>query len=56
MSNEVWEELYERLVTLINTHETTLIFVNTRRCRAAGSGTQRAAGGCQCLFPPWQHE
>ena len=31
MSNEVWEELYERLVTLINTHETTLIFVNTRR-------------------------
>ncbi|MBG10306.1 MAG: ATP-dependent DNA helicase [Gammaproteobacteria bacterium] len=31
MSNEVWEELYERLVTLINTHQTTLIFVNTRR-------------------------
>jgi ATP-dependent Lhr-like helicase len=31
MSNEVWEELYERLVTLINKHETTLIFVNTRR-------------------------
>ena len=31
MSNEVWEELYERLITLINTHETTLIFVNTRR-------------------------
>ncbi|MDT8397597.1 MAG: DEAD/DEAH box helicase [Pseudomonadales bacterium] len=31
MSNEVWEELYARLVALINTHRTTLIFVNTRR-------------------------
>ncbi len=31
MSNEVWEELYERLVELIQAHETTLVFVNTRR-------------------------
>ncbi|MEX1198042.1 MAG: DEAD/DEAH box helicase [Pseudohongiellaceae bacterium] len=31
MSAEVWEELYERLVTLIEAHETTLVFVNTRR-------------------------
>ena len=31
MSNEVWEELYERLVQLIDTHDTTLVFVNTRR-------------------------
>ncbi len=31
MSNEVWEELYQRLIELINTHETTLVFVNTRR-------------------------
>ena len=31
MSNEVWEELYKRLVELISTHETTLVFVNTRR-------------------------
>lgn len=31
MSNEVWEELYERLVELIQSHETTLVFVNTRR-------------------------
>lgn len=31
MSNEVWEELYQRLVELINTHATTLVFVNTRR-------------------------
>lgn len=31
MSNEVWAELYERLVELINSHQTTLVFVNTRR-------------------------
>jgi ATP-dependent helicase Lhr and Lhr-like helicase len=31
MSNEVWAELYERLVELINSHKTTLVFVNTRR-------------------------
>ncbi|MEY4642947.1 MAG: hypothetical protein RLZZ227_2941 [Pseudomonadota bacterium] len=31
MSNEVWTELYERLNQLIDTHRTTLIFVNTRR-------------------------
>ncbi|MEX2470377.1 MAG: DEAD/DEAH box helicase [Pseudohongiellaceae bacterium] len=31
MSNEVWEELYERLVALVQEHETTLVFVNTRR-------------------------
>ncbi|MEX0963183.1 MAG: DEAD/DEAH box helicase [Pseudohongiellaceae bacterium] len=31
MSNEVWEELYKRLVELITTHQTTLVFVNTRR-------------------------
>jgi len=31
MSNEVWEELYQRLIELINSHETTLVFVNTRR-------------------------
>jgi len=31
LSNEVWEELYERLVSYILDHRTTLIFVNTRR-------------------------
>jgi len=31
LSNEVWEELYERLVAYILDHRTTLIFVNTRR-------------------------
>lgn len=31
MSNEIWSELYERLVTEIAAHRTTLVFVNTRR-------------------------
>ncbi|HSC35764.1 MAG TPA: helicase-related protein, partial [Thermodesulfobacteriota bacterium] len=31
MSNEVWDEIYEKLEELIRTHKTTLIFVNTRR-------------------------
>ncbi|MEO8734039.1 MAG: DEAD/DEAH box helicase, partial [Flavobacteriales bacterium] len=31
MANEVWEEVYEKLVKLISEHKTTLIFVNQRR-------------------------
>ncbi|MDO6462394.1 DEAD/DEAH box helicase [Granulosicoccaceae sp. 1_MG-2023] len=31
MSNEVWEEVYDRLAELCRSHRTTLIFVNTRR-------------------------
>jgi ATP-dependent helicase Lhr and Lhr-like helicase len=31
MSAEVWDEVYDRLAELIETHRTTLIFVNTRR-------------------------
>jgi ATP-dependent Lhr-like helicase len=31
MSNEVWEEIYDRLTELVKQHRTTLIFVNTRR-------------------------
>ena len=31
MSNEVWEEMYHRLAELIQAHQTTLVFVNTRR-------------------------
>lgn len=31
MSNEVWEEVYDKLAALCNEHRTTLIFVNTRR-------------------------
>jgi ATP-dependent Lhr-like helicase len=31
MSNEVWEEIYDRITQLIREHKTTLVFVNTRR-------------------------
>jgi ATP-dependent Lhr-like helicase len=31
MSGEVWEEVYDRIATLVREHRTTLIFVNTRR-------------------------
>jgi ATP-dependent Lhr-like helicase len=31
MSHEVWKEIYDRLVSLIESHRTTLITVNTRR-------------------------
>ncbi len=31
MSAEVWEEVYDRLAELIREHQTTLVFVNTRR-------------------------
>src|SRR5436305_3555311 len=31
MSNEIWEEVYQRLAELIQEHQTTLVFVNTRR-------------------------
>src|SRR5438128_1265290 len=31
MSNEVWEEIYDRIANLIREHKTTLVFVNTRR-------------------------
>jgi len=31
MSNEVWEQVYDRLAQLVREHRTTLVFVNTRR-------------------------
>src|SRR5438046_739800 len=31
MSNEVWEEIYNRITQLIREHKTSLVFVNTRR-------------------------
>ena len=30
-SNEMWEAIYDRLVTLVEQHRSTLVFVNTRR-------------------------
>jgi ATP-dependent Lhr-like helicase len=31
MSHEVWEEYYDRLAELVRQHQTTLVFVNTRK-------------------------
>ena len=31
MSNEIWEEYYDRLAELVRAHRATLVFVNTRR-------------------------
>ncbi len=31
MSNEVWQEIYDRLQALVEAHRSTLVFVNTRR-------------------------
>ena len=31
MSNETWEEVYDRLAALIRENRTTLVFTNTRR-------------------------
>jgi len=30
-SNQMWDEIYERIVQLVNAHRSTLVFVNTRR-------------------------
>ena len=30
-SNEMWDEIYARIVELVNSHRSTLVFVNTRR-------------------------
>jgi len=30
-SNEMWDEVYNRLVVLVEQHRSTLVFVNTRR-------------------------
>ena len=30
-SNEMWDDVYNRLVALVEQHRATLVFVNTRR-------------------------
>ena len=47
MSGEVWTEVYERLVGLIEAHRTTLVFVNTRRMaeRVAHELSERMTDG-----------
>jgi len=50
-SNEMWEEIYNRLVELAEAHRSTLVFVNTRRL-VAPSG--RAHGRRKCRGASWQ--
>jgi ATP-dependent Lhr-like helicase len=47
MSGEVWTQVYDRLVRLIEEHRTTLVFVNTRRMaeRVARELSERMADG-----------
>ena len=55
MSHEVWKEIYDRLVQLIESHRTTLITVNTRRLaeRMAHQLSERLGDGWR-RCPPWQ--
>jgi ATP-dependent Lhr-like helicase len=48
MSHEVWKEIYDRLVHLIESHRTTLITVNTRRLaeRMAHQLSERLGDDC----------
>ncbi len=47
MSGEVWQEIYERLIELIESHRTTLVMVNTRRLaeRMAHQLSERLGAG-----------
>ncbi|HEX7878092.1 MAG TPA: DEAD/DEAH box helicase, partial [Candidatus Eisenbacteria bacterium] len=45
MSNDVWEEIYDRLAVLAFAHRTTLVFVNTRRwCERVAHHLSRRLG------------
>jgi ATP-dependent Lhr-like helicase len=46
-TNEMWSDIYDRLATLILSHQTTLVFVNTRRLseRVAHNLEQRLGEG-----------
>jgi len=46
MSNEVWEEVYDRVAALVGAHRTTLVFVNSRRqCERVAHQLAERLGG-----------
>jgi ATP-dependent Lhr-like helicase len=50
-SHEVWEEIYERIATLVREHRTTIVFVNTRKMSeriAARLGTRLGPKEAMC--------
>src|SRR2546429_868011 len=53
MSGEVWQEIYERLIELIESHRTTLVMVNTRRLaeRMAHRLSERLGAGQVAAHP-----
>ncbi len=62
-SHEVWEEIYQRIATLVREHRTTLVFVNTRKMAervAARLGNLLDASEVAChhgsLAAPRRHE
>jgi ATP-dependent Lhr-like helicase len=62
-SHEVWDEIYERIATLIREHRTTLVFVNTRKMAervAARLGTRLGQAEVAChhgsLAAPRRHD
>ena len=56
MAAEVWGEIYDRLTELVESHRSTLIFVNTRRladaCRPAPRRTYRRGSGHRASRQP----
>ncbi len=50
-ANEVWDEIYSALATLILEHRTTLVFVNTRRMSERVAHALEARLGKDIVFP-----
>src|SRR5712671_6850292 len=50
-SNEMWDEIYDRIADLIRARRTTLIFVNTRRLAERVSHHLAARLGPDCVLP-----
>jgi ATP-dependent Lhr-like helicase len=49
MSTEVWQEVYNRLVELVESHRTTLIMVNTRRLAERMAFSLSGRLGSECV-------
>ena len=50
-SNEMWQEIYDRLTALIQEHRTTLVFVNTRRLAERVTHHLRSRLGEESVLP-----
>ena len=50
-SNEMWDEIYERIAKLVQQHRSTLIFVNTRRLAERVGASSRGAAWAKMRSP-----